>query len=255
MEFGAITGYVDLAQVILYLFWLFFAGLIFYLVREGHREGYPMVSDSLGPAVIKGWPVPPPKTYKLANGGSVTVPDLSKREPALAARVLGASPGSPIEPTGNAMIDGVGPGAYANRADVPDVTGEGETRIVPLRADTAYGVSKNDPDPRGRPVIGGDGKPGGVVRDLWIDRSEMLFRYLEVETPVPGGTRRVLLPVPFARIRRDQVEVNSIYGHQFAAVPGLKHPDRVTLLEEDRISAYYGGGTLYADPKRGEPIL
>jgi photosynthetic reaction center H subunit len=39
---GVITGYVDLAQILLYVFWIFFAGLIYYLVREGHREGYPL---------------------------------------------------------------------------------------------------------------------------------------------------------------------------------------------------------------------
>ena len=74
MQFGAITGYVDLAQILLYAFWLFFAGLIYYLVREGHREGYPMESDSMGAATIKGWPIPEPKTFKLADGSSVTVP-------------------------------------------------------------------------------------------------------------------------------------------------------------------------------------
>lgn len=68
MQFGAITGYVDLAQILLYAFWLFFAGLIYYLVREGHREGYPMESDSMGTATIKGWPIPEPKTFKLADG-------------------------------------------------------------------------------------------------------------------------------------------------------------------------------------------
>ena len=45
---GAITQYVDVAQIVLYLFWIFFAGLIYYLIREGHREGYPMVSDGDG---------------------------------------------------------------------------------------------------------------------------------------------------------------------------------------------------------------
>ena len=44
METGAITQYVDLAQLVLYLFWIFFAGLIYYLVRENHREGYPLES-------------------------------------------------------------------------------------------------------------------------------------------------------------------------------------------------------------------
>jgi photosynthetic reaction center H subunit len=31
---GNITGYIDLAQILLYVFWLFFAGLIWYLVME-----------------------------------------------------------------------------------------------------------------------------------------------------------------------------------------------------------------------------
>ena len=39
MGTGAITQYVDVAQIVLYMFWLFFAGLIYYLLRENHREG------------------------------------------------------------------------------------------------------------------------------------------------------------------------------------------------------------------------
>ncbi|NBQ12772.1 MAG: photosynthetic reaction center subunit H, partial [Gammaproteobacteria bacterium] len=42
---GDITGYVDVAQVVLYVFWLFFFVLIFWLHREGKREGYPLESD------------------------------------------------------------------------------------------------------------------------------------------------------------------------------------------------------------------
>ena len=34
MATGAITGYVDVAQIVLYVFWAFFAGLIYYLLRE-----------------------------------------------------------------------------------------------------------------------------------------------------------------------------------------------------------------------------
>ena len=37
------------------------------------------------------------------------------------------------------------------------------------------------PDPRGMFVIGADDRIGGTVRDLWVDRSEAIFRYLEVE--------------------------------------------------------------------------
>lgn len=251
MPFGAITGYVDLAQILLYVFWLFFAGLIFYLVREGHREGYPMESDSLDKAVVKGWPIPSPKTYKLAGGHEVTIPDPKKLEPPVVARSTGASPGSPIEPTGDPMLDGVGAAAWANRADVPDMTLEGEPKIIPLRAAAGFAVAKQDADPRGLPVIAGDGKVAGTVHELWLDTSEMLFRYIEVDT----GSRKVLAPMPFVRVRRNAVEINSIYAHHFANVPAIRNADQVTMAEEERIQAYYGGGTFYASPERSQELL
>jgi photosynthetic reaction center H subunit len=49
---GNITGYIDLAQIMLYVFWIFFAGLIWYLAMENHREGYPMESSSSGRAIV-----------------------------------------------------------------------------------------------------------------------------------------------------------------------------------------------------------
>jgi photosynthetic reaction center H subunit len=103
-------------------------------------------------------------------------------------------------------------------------------------------------------VLGADGKVGGIVRDLWVDRSEPQFRYLEVE--VAGG-RRVLLPVYHVTFdgRRRQARVTAIMGHQFADAPGLANPDQVTLREEDRIGAYYASGHLYAEPSRQEPLL
>lgn len=250
MEFGAITGYVDLAQIILYAFWLFFFGLIYYLCRESHREGYPMDTDGLQ-RQNAGWPIPDPKTFKTAHG-DVTVPDLQRGEPAYQAEGTFASPGSPIDPKGNPLLAGVGPGAWAQRADVPDTMLGGGPKIVPLRIAKDYKPSPKDIDPRGLPVTGGDFKSGGKVVDLWLDQAEMLFRYLEVETT---NGRRVLLPLPFARVRAKDVQVLSIFGHQFADVPGTKSAEQVTFLEEERIAAYYAAGTLYADPKRGEPIL
>jgi len=69
MGTGAITQYVDVAQLVLYAFWAFFAGLVYYLQRESHREGYPMDSGRNPPVHIEGWPpVPSPKVFKLANG-------------------------------------------------------------------------------------------------------------------------------------------------------------------------------------------
>ena len=43
-------GNVDLAQISLYLFWLFFAGLVIYLQRENMREGYPLEAEHGGEA-------------------------------------------------------------------------------------------------------------------------------------------------------------------------------------------------------------
>lgn len=256
MQIGAITGYVDLAQIILYMFWLFFAGIIFYLVLEGHREGYPMESEERpGSAAITGWPIPAPKTFKLANGKEVTVPELDRPEPPLATRRDGMSFGNPYIPTGDLMTSGVGAGAYAMRADVPDMDLHGHPIIRPLRVLDGFDVSKNDTDPRGLPVLGTDNKVAGKVVDMWVDTCEMMFRFVEVELNAESGGRRVLLPVPFARIKRDSVKAHSIYAAQFAKVPATKSPDQVTLLEEEKISAYYGGGTLYADPMRAEPLL
>ncbi len=252
MGTGAITQYVDVAQLVLYLFWIFFAGLIYYLIREGHREGYPLETES-GRGSLIGWPTPAPKTYLLPHGGQVSVPDGKPEGRPIALQPAYRSSGSPMEPTGNPMLDGVGPGSWAQRADVPDLTWDGHPKIVPLRVATSFDVSSGDRDPRGLPVIGADDKEAGTVRELWVDQSEHMFRYFEVE--LNGGQGTVLLPINFSRIRRDMVKVHSILSHQFAQVPGTKRNDQITFLEEEKIMAYYGGGTLYAEPSRAEPLV
>ncbi len=249
---GNITGYIDLAQILLYVFWIFFAGLIYYLVQENHREGYPMESSSNGRAVVKGFPIPTPKTFLLEGGRSVTVPDLRRKEPDYQGVSMGWGSGSPLEPQGDAMLAAVGAGAYASREDVAEMSAHGTPLIQPLRVAQDFTVAPQDVDPRGLPVMAGDGKQGGVVKDIWIDSAEMMFRYLEVD--IAGG-HSVLLPIPFALIRRNQVEVHAIYARHFAGVPGLRNPDQITKLEEEKISAYYGGGTLYADAQRSEPLI
>jgi photosynthetic reaction center H subunit len=188
----------------------------------------------------------------LAGGHSVTVPDLSRQEPAFRGVSTGMGSGSPIDPTGDAMTSGVGPGAWSMREDVPERSLDGKPLLQPLRVASDYTVAEQDVDPRGLPVMGGDGKQGGIVKDIWIDAAEMMLRYLEVE--IAGG-RTVLLPIPFALVRRNQVEVHAIYARHFAAVPVLRNPDQITKLEEEKISAYYGGGTLFADAKRSEPLI
>ncbi|MFO1337398.1 MAG: photosynthetic reaction center subunit H [Burkholderiaceae bacterium] len=256
MQTGAITPYIDVAQLVLYAFWLFFAGLIYYLHRENKREGYPLESDRSARAprvAIQGWPpVPEPKTYLLRDGRTVSAPRAEPPVPPVRATPSGPWPGAPLVPDGDPLLAEVGPGSYAPRADVPDVTVDGAPRLLPLRALSGFSVAGDDPDPRGLPVYGADGEVAGQVSDLWADQAEMLFRYIEVA--LPGGTR-VLLPINFARVDRRRVRVRSLLASQFAKVPALRVPDRVTLLEEEKIMAYYGAGTLYATADRQEPLL
>lgn len=254
MGTGAITGSIDVAQLVLYAFWAFFAGLIYYLVRENHREGYPMHSDANPDAVITGWPVPEPKTYKMAHGEDITVPDLRRDQRPLQVEPSHGWIGAPLNPTGDDPLSaGVGPGSWAERADVPDLTADGRAKIVPVRVLADHHVAPQDLDPRGLEVIGDDDVIAGTVTDLWLDQSEMLVRYLELQ--LEGGARNVLLPLNFARITPHGVRVKSIYGAQFAGVPGTRSDVQITMLEEEKIMAYYGAGTLYADPIRVDPLL
>ncbi|MDP2263317.1 MAG: photosynthetic reaction center subunit H [Hydrogenophaga sp.] len=253
METGAITQYVDVAQLVLYAFWAFFAGLIYYLLRENHREGYPMDPGRENGPKTDGWPaVPKSKVYKLANGHEMLSPDPDRADGDYSAQPANGWLGAPLEPVGNPLLAGVGPGAWAKRADVPEMTLEGEAKIVPLRAAADHGVAIQDVDPRGLPVIGADGETAGTVKDLWVDKSEMLFRYIEVGL---AGGATVLLPMTFSVIKRHGVFVDAVLAAQFADVPTTRHPEQVTMLEEEKICAYYGAGTLYATPQRQEPLL
>ena len=53
---AALTQYVDVAQVVLYAFWVFLAGIIIYLHREDKREGYPLESERSANITVQGWP-------------------------------------------------------------------------------------------------------------------------------------------------------------------------------------------------------
>lgn len=255
MNTGAVTGYIDVAQIVLYAFWIFFAGLIIYLRKEDKREGYPLESDRSGSIKVQGFPaMPTPKTFHLAGGGTVQAPRAEHDSRPIAAKPSGAHMGAPLVPSGNPMLDAVGPAAYAERAQIPDHTIDGSPLIVPVRSAPGFAICGRDPDPRGMSVYGADQERGGVVSDIWVDRAEPQIRYLEVQT---AGERRVLLPMTFAKIdgRRNCVNVLAILGQQFSRVPGTASPDQVTRREEDQIAAYYAGGKLYATPARAEPYL
>lgn len=252
METGAITQYVDVAQLVLYAFWAFFFGLIYYLQRESHREGYPMDPGRDHAPPTKGWPSVEPKTYLLADGSEVLNPDLNRVDGTYQGKPSHGWIGAPLEPVGDPLLAGVGPGAWAARADHPDMTFEGEVKIVPLRVAPDHGVAVQDTEPRGLSVFGADREVAGIVKDLWVDRSEMMFRYLELE--LPNG-HSVLLPMNFARIKKTGVYVYALLAHQFVNVPGVRTPDQITMLEEEKVMAYYGAGLLYATPERQEPLV
>lgn len=172
------------------------------------------------------------------------------------ARPFSPVPGSPLVPTGDPMIDGVGPAAWAeDRADRCDLTLHGEPRIRPMRVVAGVTVHPKSPDPRGMRVVGTDGVVAGTVVDIWVDLAEPYVRYLTVL--LADGSGEVLLPMGYARVVRatGTVHVKAIRAAQFARVPRPKAADRITLLEEDKVVAYYAGGYMYAEPSRQEPLF
>jgi photosynthetic reaction center H subunit len=249
---------IDIALVVTNTFFIFFVLLIIYLRREDRREGYPLEEDPSGRLRSSGGVLisPNPKTFRLPGGrGTLTVPNDLRDRRDIAARRTSIVPGSPLEPTGNPLIDGVGPASYAERAKVPDLTYHGEPKIVPLRVAKDFTIAEGDLDPRGLPVLGTDGKTAGTVSEIWVDRGEVTIRYLEVA--LLSGGPSVILPMTLARIdkRHRLVTVEAITAAQFADVPRIENPDQITFYEEERVVAYYGGGFLYATPGRAEPLL
>ena len=256
MQTGALTSYIDVAQLALYAFWLFFAGLIYYLLRENKREGYPMLSERPG-VRPEGFPgVPPPKKFLLADGDFRMAPRPEGVDQ-VNATPTAVWEGASRQPIGDPMLAAIGPGAYAqHRPDIPDHTfDDALPKIVPLRTLPDFWLATEDANPHGMEVFGADRVSVGTIVDSWIDRSEVVIRYYEVE--LKDGGDHVLLPQHYAQIngRRRRVRVGSITAAQFHTVPRIKDTETVTLLEEEKLVAYYAGGLMYATPKRQGPLL
>ncbi len=239
-------GNFDLALISLYLFWLFFAGLIYYIQRENMREGYPLENEDGSPASSL-LSVPEPKTFKLANDlGERQAPDGVRETRELALARTAVNGGFPFAPTGDPMKDGVGPASYAMRQDAPELDGHGHPKLQPMAKVGDFAVAAGR-DPRGLPVMGHDQKSPGKISDMWVDVPEQLVRYLEIT--LDDGSKR-LLPMTLAKIKADRVVVGSIDAASFAGVPTIKSDGQVTKLEEDKISAYYAAGYLYRTETR-----
>ncbi|MEL6204289.1 MAG: photosynthetic reaction center subunit H [Pseudomonadota bacterium] len=240
-------GNFDLASLSIWLFWIFFALLIYYLQTENMREGYPLEDDDGNPAPNQGpFPVPEAKTRMLPHGGGeFTVPSQANedahRRTDLALERTSAFPGYPMRPTGDPMADGVGPASWAPREDKPELDGKGYPKIVPMSAHENYAIAAGN-NPMGLSVKGRDGEVVGTVTDLWIDEPEQLARYIEID--VDGAGKR-LVPIQLASIKRREVIVRSLVKSRFAGIPATKSDKQVTKLEEEKISAYVAAGNLY----------
>jgi photosynthetic reaction center H subunit len=254
---GAITNYIDVAQLVLYAFWFFFGGLVIYLTLESKREGFPMITNRQGERPKGILPMPTPKIFHLRNGTTRAVP---WAEPLDVLNVRPTSPyeGAPYEPLGNPMIDGLGPAAFNNRDPHPELTYHGEHRTVPMRIAADHWVAEEDPDPRGMDVIAQDDAIAGVVADLWIDRTELVVRFVEVALPDPLA-RHVLVPMELVQVKLNArggvVRVVCVTAAMFATAPVTESPDFITAREEDQIAAYFASGHLYATPLRFGPLI
>ncbi|MEL6571155.1 MAG: photosynthetic reaction center subunit H [Pseudomonadota bacterium] len=241
-------GNVDLASVAIWGFWIFFAGLIIYLQTENMREGFPMVDDDGSPASRDaGLPVPKDKTFELRDGrGSISVPSGQNQErPNLAIAQTSEAGGWPMEPTGDAMVDGVGPASWVARRDVPELDAHGHAKIKPMSSLDDFKVSAGR-DPRGLPVVGGDGEVAGRIIDMMIDVPEQMVRFLVIDlNPEQSGETR-LIPMNMARIGADRVVVKSLHAHRWNGIPQAKSVAEVTLLEEEKVMAWFGGGAMYS---------
>ncbi|WP_310496519.1 photosynthetic reaction center subunit H [Sandarakinorhabdus sp.] len=253
-----LVGGLDIAELAFFLFFFFFLGLVWYLRREDRREGYPLEWDVTGQRLDLNDPLifDEPKTFVLPHGlGTFTTPTANDRDE-LPTNIWPENrgyEGTPFEPKDNHLSSGLGPASYAQRFDRPDLDMHGDPRIVPTRVAPHIGVVAQDIDPRGLTVFGVDGKAAGTVSDLWVDKSEHMLRYLEVE--LTSGDGHVLLPMAMSEVSRRGVVTDSITAAQFAGAPRPKTADQVTLLEEDKIVGYFGGGYLWATPERSEPLL
>ncbi len=87
---------IDLAQIAIYAFWLFFAGLVYYLRREDKREGYPMVSDGPG-GVIQGFPKTPGPKHWIHRPVHADVPSGTSADSPAAVAATSSAPPAPAD--------------------------------------------------------------------------------------------------------------------------------------------------------------
>ena len=193
---GAITGYIDVAQVVLYAFWIFFAGLIFYLRREDKREGYPLEierSGDVGGRASRSSPSPRPSCSP--HGGT----RLSPRATSATARRSTPKRPSP-GPARRLARPAIRCSTASARLPTPmrvRYARPHHRRPRPRSCRCASPTDFIDRAARSRSARHDGGRRrrqvAGTVTDVWVDRSEIAGPLLEVDDRRAG--KRVLLPM------------------------------------------------------------
>jgi photosynthetic reaction center H subunit len=242
---GAFTNDIDAVQVALVAFFVFFAFLVVYLRREDKREGYPLISRAPRRGRIVGWPAPPPpKSYRLMEGGTAQMPHHYPQEPV--DRIPIPRDGAPLVPIGDPLLAGIGAGAWTLRSTLPMRTMDRKLLLAPLRNATDWSVERGEADPRGMRVLAVNYRAVGTVIDIWVDRAAKILRYFEVS--LNDGDGIILVPLFHCDIdrRENDIRVLVLKPDQFRHVPRLAQPDEMTAREEDRLNAFFAGATIYS---------
>jgi photosynthetic reaction center H subunit len=143
------------------------------------------------------------------------------------------------------MVDGVGPASWTPRQDVPEMNAHGHPKIGPMAGKEDFFISAGR-DPRGMPVLSKDDQVVAHCTDMWIDEAEQEVRYLEIELEPEHGSGKRLVPMTLVRVQPRWIMVASLHSSRFDGVPQVRTAGRITKLEEEKISAWYTGGTLYS---------
>jgi photosynthetic reaction center H subunit len=240
-------GNFDLASLSIWLFWLFFAGLIYYLQTENMREGYPLQDEDGNPGPNSTFPMPSDKTFTRPFGQpSVTVPSGQRPDRAdLALARSARTTASPIRPpaTRSSMAWVPPPGRTARTG--PNSTGTAMRRSSRWRASP---TSSSPPgatrgafrcSPRTTRSWRMSPTCGSTLRSTWSATSRWNS---SPSTARASGSSRS----PWRVSRRRWVEIASLKSGHFAGVPRTASDAQITKLEEDKICAYYAGGKLYS---------
>jgi len=242
-------GDIDVAFLCVVAFVIFFLGLVYHLRQEDKREGYPLLSLRGGSkprvALMEGFPpLPRPKTFHLPHGhGTVTVP---RRDPPEHLRNVEGRPvyGTPLDAT-NPLDVGIGPAAWQpDKPTYPDLTFEGDPKIISLNAHPAYYINSGDPDPRGLLLYGLDREPVGRIVDIWFNQAEYDARYFSYA--IDGRIGQFLAPVFLCVLdmKNKMARVNTLTARQLRNNP-VRAGEVISWRDEDRVNAYFAGGVLY----------